>query len=96
MSKNGKTKVEENEKVSKELRKYHDRYGFSWTLALMGQITGRFGVRGGRKMYLSINYTNNVVDYLIKRGYFYNSGYSMIGISLKLNKNSFQLLAILY
>ena len=62
----------------------------------MSQITGRFGVRGGRKMYLSINYTSNVIDYLIKRGYFYNRGYSRIGISLKINKNSFQLLAILY
>ena len=47
-------------------------------------------------MYLSINYTSNVIDYLIKRGYFYNRGYSRIGISLKINKNSFQLLAILY
>ena len=88
--------VKENKEVSKELKKSHDRYGFSWTLALMSQITGRYGVRGGRKMYLSINYTNNVIGYLIKRGYFYNRGYSRIGMSLKLKKNSFQLLAILY
>ena len=75
---------------------YHTRYGFSWALAMMDRVTSKYGVRAGRKLYLSMPFTGNFIEHLKKKRYFYNRGYKNIGLSLKIVKSKIQLLAVLF
>ena len=58
---NGGVTVVENKRASEALETAHERYGFSWALALMDQTTNRFGVRRGRKLYLSMSVTGTFI-----------------------------------